>query len=82
MRREGLARAGLDYFLEIKDREDLPPRLLFAPKSLIGRFLPEIEELVENFPNRYLPPATSSQEFFKTVFENLGQTSSPAAKPS
>jgi len=73
MRREGNPRAGLDYYKKIRDRDDLPPRLLFAPKSLIDRYRPEINDLISNTPpGRYLPPVTSNQEFFTTVLKVLG----------
>jgi hypothetical protein len=72
MRREGSPRAGLDYFLKVKSDESLPPRLLFGKKNSIARFKKEVDYLTESSP-RFLPPATSSKEFFAAVFNELGK---------
>jgi CheY-like chemotaxis protein len=78
MRRDGNPRAGLDYFQKIRaDAErnrQWPPRILFAPQSLMNKVRDEIDGLVQNGGGKFLSPVTSPERFFEAVLKALGQT--------
>jgi CheY-like chemotaxis protein len=78
MRRNGNPRAGLDYFQKIRNDADLnsklPPRLLFAPQSLVGKYRSDIDKLVEDHSGKFLSPVTSPERFFSTVLQIFSDT--------
>ncbi len=77
MRRNGSPRAGLDYFQKIRADADRnrqwPPRILFAPQSLISKVRDEVDDLVQNGGGKFLSPVTSPERFFEAVRKTLGQ---------
>jgi CheY-like chemotaxis protein len=77
MRRNGNPRAGLDYFKKIRADADWnqhwPPRILFAPQSLMNKVRDEVDDLVQNGGGKFLSPVTSPERFFEAVRKTLGQ---------
>ena len=50
-----------------------PPRILFAPQSLISKVRDEVDDLVQNGGGKFLSPVTSPERFFEAVRKTLGQ---------
>jgi DNA-binding NtrC family response regulator len=76
LKREGDPQAGLEYLKKIQNRDDLPPRLIFAPASLVSPVQIEIDKLRRDSKGPFLGAVTSGEEFFIKVFETLSSDSS------
>jgi len=68
MRRGLNKREGLDFFKKIKGQSSYPPRLIFAPKSLLQPVENEIQELQQS-DKQFLGAFSAREPFFAKIFE-------------
>jgi CheY-like chemotaxis protein len=68
--RPGNDRAGLDYLKEIRDRPDLPKRLVFSFPRLMNKYAVELKRLEDN--PLFLGAFSEYEPFYAALFKALG----------
>ncbi len=72
MRRGSNRREGLDYFISIKDRNNLPSRFIYTGSRNITSYNEEFDRLRAESP-KFLGVATTPSDFFAMVLEGLAR---------